>query len=112
MSSCKKFSNSIHPATIPKSNKEIKALLQCLFDDSILYLDSAEKFSKFINHFQKSILPKLEEKNLFKKFAEVVSRYAQTELIKTTFVATNLACMHAGFIGLYVGSMLRKPVKS
>lgn len=90
MSNCKKFSNSIHPVTIPKSNKEIKALLQCLFDDSLLYLDSAEKFDKFINHFQKSILPKLEEKKLFKKFAETVARYAQTELIKTTFVANNL----------------------
>ena len=87
---CKKFSNSIHPATIPKSNKEIKALLQCLLDDSLLYLDSAENFSKFKNHFQKSIFPKLEEKKLFIKFAETVSRYAQTELIKTTFVATNL----------------------
>jgi len=87
---CRRFSNSIHPATIPKSNKEIKTLLQCLFDDAIFYLDSAENFSKFKGHFQKSIIPKLKEKKLFGKFGETISRYAQTELIKTTFVTTNL----------------------
>ena len=90
MSNCKRFSDSIHPSTTPKSNKEIKTLLQCLCDDSILYLDSTEKSIKFISHFQQSIIPKLEEKKLFKEFTETVSRFAQTELIKTTFVATNL----------------------
>jgi len=88
---CKKFSNSIHPTTIPKTNKEIEALLKCLFVDSQHYLHSAEKSDKFISHFQKSILPKLGKESLLGKFSETVSKYAQTELIKTTFVATGLS---------------------
>jgi len=89
-SNCAKLSNSIHPSTIPTTRKEVEDLLQCLSDDSRLYLDSASDFNKFKNHFQKSIIPKLQEKKISKKFIETVSRHSRTELIKTTFVATNL----------------------
>ncbi len=56
----------------------------------MLYLKSTESFKEFKNHFEKSILPKLEEKHLLKEYFDIVQRYSQTELIKTTFVATSL----------------------
>lgn len=89
-SNCEKLSNSIHPSTIPTTKKEVKDLLQCLLEDSLLYLNSTDNFNKFKNHFQKSIVPKLQEKKISKNFMETVSRHSRTELIKTTFVATNL----------------------
>jgi hypothetical protein len=87
---CEKFSNSIHPKTIPQSNNEIKSLLQCLRHDTILYLNSTKSFKEFKNHFQESILPKLEEKNSLERYFDLIQRYSQTELIKTTFVANSL----------------------
>jgi hypothetical protein len=87
---CEKFSQSIHPKNIPQSNNEIKSLLQCLRHDTILYLNSTRSIKEFKNHFQKSILPKLEDKNSLKGYFDLIQRYSQTELIKTTFVANSL----------------------
>lgn len=87
---CEKFSDSIHPKRIPQSNKEVESLLQCLKYDTILYLNSTESSKELKNHFQKSIFPKLEEKCLLKEYFDIVQRYSQTELIKTTFIANSL----------------------
>ena len=88
---CKRFSNSIDPTTIPKSNSEIKQLLKCLEKDALLYLGSIESCDSFVSHFQKSILPRLVQNQLSEKFMDRIRRYASAELTKTTFVASNLA---------------------
>lgn len=58
------------------------------------YISSIFKVSSgdtcYQTHFQKAVLPKVKEKKLHKEFFSVVSRYVQTELTKTTFVANNL----------------------
>jgi len=87
---CARFSNSIHPTTIPKSNKDIRELLKCLAKDTKLYLDSAKTFEKIVSHFQESILPRLEQNQLSEKFMKQIKRYASTELAKTIFVTSNL----------------------
>lgn len=87
---CKKFSNSIDPTTIPKSNKEIKQLLECLGRDAPLYLNSVQYCDSFVSHFQESILPRLEQNKLVEKFLDQTKRYATAELAKTTFIAASL----------------------
>lgn len=90
-SECDNLSNSIHPSTIPKSNKEIKKLLECLVKDSELYLGSVVDKEKFQLHFQEKILPRLEKSNLIKDFSNEINKYARIEISKTTFVRGNLA---------------------
>jgi tetratricopeptide (TPR) repeat protein len=86
---CERFSNSIDPTTIPKTNKEIKHLLECLTKDALSYLNSIKHSDSFVSHFQESILPRLEQKKLSKKFVDKIDKYASAELIKTTFVASS-----------------------
>lgn len=88
---CKRFSNSIDPTTIPKTNKEIKRLLECLTKDSISYLDSIKDSDSFVSHFKESILPRVEKKKLPEKFVEEIDKFASAELIKTTFVTSSFA---------------------
>lgn len=88
---CEGFSDSINPNAIPKSNEEIRQLLNCLAKDSSLYVDSTKRSDGFVSHFQKAILPRLEQKKLSEKLASEIDRYARTELVKTTFVLSSFS---------------------
>lgn len=90
-SRCEDFSDSIDPKAIPKSNEEIRQLLNCLAKDTSLYVNSTKRSDDFVSHFQKSILPKLEQRKLSEKLASNIDRYAQTELVKTTFVLSSFS---------------------
>lgn len=86
---CKSFSDSIHPTTIPKTNKEIKQLLSCLAKDARSYVNSTRYSKSLESHFQTAILPRLEQKKLSEKLIDKLDKYAAAELIKTTFVMSS-----------------------
>jgi len=89
-SSCSKFSDSISPETMPKSNKEIRKLLECLKEDVESYVSSLEKGKDdFINHFRKSILPMLEKKDLFTPFESQLTKYVRVLEAKTVSIFHN-----------------------
>jgi tetratricopeptide (TPR) repeat protein len=89
-SSCKKFSDSISPLTIPKSNKEIRELLNCLKADIELYVFSLEKGTDtFVNHFRNSVLPIIERKGLFDSFENQLTKYVRVLVAKTVSIFHN-----------------------
>lgn len=59
--------------------------------DALSYLDSIKNSDSFTSHFQKSILPRLEQKRLAEKFVDKIDGYAAAELTKTTFVSSSFA---------------------
>lgn len=84
---CKKYSDSISPKTMPKSNKEIKKLLECLKEDVELYVSSLEVGEDdFVNHFRNSIMPILEKKGLFKSFETQLTKYIRVLDAKTVSI--------------------------
>lgn len=90
-SRCEDFSDSIDPKAIPKSNEEIRQLLNCLAKDTILYVNSTKRSDDFVSHFQNAILPRLEQRKLSEKLAIEIDKYARTELVKTTFVLSSFS---------------------
>jgi len=89
-SGCKKFSDSISPKTMPKSNKEIRELLECLKEDIESYVSSLEKGEDdFVNHFRNSILPILEKKSLFKPFEIQMTKHIRVLDAKTVSIFHN-----------------------
>lgn len=89
-SGCKKFSDSISPLTMPKSNKEIRELLDCLKIDIELYISSLEKGADtFVNHFKNSILPILEKKKLLEPFENQLTEYIRILEAKTVAIFRN-----------------------
>ena len=89
-SSCSEFSDSISPKTMPKSNKEIRKLLECLKEDVQSYVSSLEEGKgDFIDHFRKSILPMLEKKDLFTSFESQLTKYVRVLEAKTVSIFHN-----------------------
>jgi len=85
---CKKFSDSISPLTIPKSNKEIRELLHCLKIDVEAYISSLEVGTdEYVNHFKESILPILKKKKLLKSFESQLIKYKRVLEAKTVSVS-------------------------
>jgi tetratricopeptide (TPR) repeat protein len=90
-SRCEDFSDSIDPKAIPKSNEEIRQLLNCLAKDTSLYVNSTKRSDDFVSHFQKAILPRLERRKRSEKLASAIDIYAQRELVRTTFVLSSFS---------------------
>ena len=83
-SGCKKFSDSISPKTMPKSNKEIRELLDCLKADVDSYIASLEKGKDdFTEHFRESVLPMLKKKGLLRSFESQMTKYIRVLDAKT-----------------------------
>jgi len=57
--------------------------------DAASYVHSTKHSDGFVSHFQKAILPRLEQKKLSEKLVDEIDRYAAAELIRTTFVASS-----------------------
>ena len=83
-SRCRKFSDSISPKTMPKSNKEIRELLDCLKADAYSYIASLEKGKDdFTKHFRESVLPLLKKKGLLHSFESKMTKYVRVLDAKT-----------------------------
>jgi len=81
---CKLFSKSIRPTAIPKSNEEIKELLNCLEADIKKYTRSLRAGTdNLVNHFRKSILPLLRERELEDSFKDKLEKYNRVLVTKT-----------------------------
>jgi len=88
---CKKFSDSISPKTVPKSNEEIRELLDCLEADVKVYVSSLEMGSEaYLNHFTNSIFPILEKKKLLKSFESQLIKNIRVLEAKTVSIFHNL----------------------
>ncbi|GAG75151.1 unnamed protein product, partial [marine sediment metagenome] len=88
--SCKRLSESISPKTIPKSNEEIKELLNCLKADIENYTRSLEVGTDdMVNHFKKSILPLLTKRGLEDSFKDQLAKYDRVLGTKTIAIRHN-----------------------
>jgi len=84
MTPCSKFSDSISPKTMPKSNEAIKELINCLKIDVDSYITSLEKGKDdFITHFRESVLPLLKKKGLLRSYETQMSKYIRVTDAKT-----------------------------
>ena len=91
-SSCNKLSDSISPNTIPKSNKEIRTLLDCLKADVDSYIASLETGKDaFVIHFRESLLPLLRKRGLLKTYESQMSKYVRVQEAKTISTFHNFA---------------------
>lgn len=87
---CSKYSNSIKPKMMPKSNKEIRELLECLKADVDLYIASLEKGKDdFTRHFKESVLPLLKKRGLLPSFQNQMTKYIRVLDAKTISVFHN-----------------------
>ena len=87
---CKKFSDSISPLTIPKSNKEIRELLDCLEGDIELYNSSLEAGTDdFINHFRESVFTILQKRGRLQSFKNQMVKYVRVLEAKTVSIFHN-----------------------
>lgn len=69
---------------MPKSNKEIRELLECLKVNVELYISSVENGTDvLVNHFKISVLPILKEKGLFKSYKDKLTKYVRVLDAKT-----------------------------
>jgi|GEM_PF-6218305 len=83
-SRCRKFSDSIKPKTMPKSNEEIRELLDCLKVDVDSYIASLEKGKDdFTKHFRESVLPLLKKKGLLRSYETQMTKYIRVLDAKT-----------------------------
>ena len=81
---CNKYSNSIRPKTIPKSNEEIRELLDCLKSDVDSYIVSLEKGKDgFTRHSRGSVVSLIEKKGLLKSFESQMTKYIRVSEAKT-----------------------------
>ena len=83
-SGCRKYSNSISPKTMPKSNNEIRELLDCLKADVDLYIASLKKGKDdFTKHFRESVFPLLKKKGHLHSFESQMTKYVRVLDAKT-----------------------------
>jgi len=69
---------------MPKSNKEIRELLDCLKADVDSYITSLEKGrDDFTRHFRESVLPLLKKKGLFPSFENQMTKHIRVLDAKT-----------------------------
>lgn len=89
-SGCQKYSDSISPKTIPKTNAEIRQLLDCLKADVEVYIHSLDVGEDaYINHFRGSILPVLKKKELLEPFEDQIRKYIRILEAKTVSIFHN-----------------------
>jgi len=83
-SSCRKYSDSIKPKHMPKLNKEIRKLLDCLKDDVDSYITSLDIGKNgFMRHFRESVLPLLKKKDLHHSYESQMTKYIRVLDAKT-----------------------------
>jgi len=83
-SNCSKYSDSIKPKAMPKSNREIRELLECLRIDVDLYIASLEKGKDdFTKHFKESVLPLIKKNGYLPSFESQMEKYIRVLESKT-----------------------------